>query len=196
MSLNKCKAKTLKARFWKKVDRNGPVLAHVSHLGRCWIWIANRLKDGYGTIGTATGIEKAHRVSWKLHRGPIGKGMNILHKCDNPPCVRPGHLFQGTPLENNRDREKKGRGKQPKGEAASKCEAHRKRKSSIFERWEEPCVALKFLGGSGWHTKISTRFSVVRHGVISKAALVSNEQIYTPTNTEACCRTESSPHRI
>lgn len=51
----------------------------------------------------------AHRISWQLHFGPIPLGMWVLHHCDNPPCVRPDHLFLGTHPENMADRMAKGR---------------------------------------------------------------------------------------
>jgi len=55
------------------------------------------------------GIKGTHRVSWELHYGPIPKGMSVLHKCDNPPCVRPDHLFLGTQQDNLQDMRNKGR---------------------------------------------------------------------------------------
>jgi hypothetical protein len=58
----------------------------------------------------------AHRVSWAIHNGPIPDGLLVLHRCDNPACVRPDHLFLGTDKDNAADREKKGRGRPQHGE--------------------------------------------------------------------------------
>ena len=65
--------------------------------------------------------EGAHRVSWMLAHGPIPQGMFILHRCDNPPCVNPAHLFLGTAMMNVADMEAKGRGHRARGEAAGKA---------------------------------------------------------------------------
>jgi hypothetical protein len=81
-------------RFWPKVDRSG----------ECWVWTASKMPDGYGQIGVEGHRPKrAHRVSWELHFGPIPPGMLVLHRCDNPPCVRPDHLFLGTSRDNTLD---------------------------------------------------------------------------------------------
>jgi len=98
-------------RFWAKVNKNGPTPEHA--LGPCWVWTGARSQFGYGNLTTNGKQENAHRVSWEIHFGPIPDGIRVLHACDNPPCVRPFHLFLGTQKDNNRDREAKGRGNHP-----------------------------------------------------------------------------------
>lgn len=88
------------ARFWSKVTRHRSKKV-------CWTWNAGRDKDGYGVYyaGYAT---RAHIYSWVIHYGST-KGLWVLHKCDNPSCVNPYHLFLGRNKENVEDRVRKGR---------------------------------------------------------------------------------------
>jgi len=97
-------------RFWEKVDKTpglGPK-------GECWEWTGSKDTDGYGLLRVKGKLAKAHRFSYELHYRPISKGALICHDCDNPPCVRPDHFFEGTYLDNMADRNAKGR--QAKGD--------------------------------------------------------------------------------
>ena len=78
----------------------------------CWEWTGHRTPKGYGEIGLGSrsaGVGLAHRLSHELMKGPIPDDLCVLHSCDNPPCVRPEHLFLGTKADNNRDMDAKGR---------------------------------------------------------------------------------------
>ena len=87
------------ARFW----------SYVKVGDGCWPWGGPLDKDGYGIIGSHRGRCKAHRLSWEIANGYTPEGVCVLHHCDNPGCVRPDHLFLGSPADNVRDRTKKGR---------------------------------------------------------------------------------------
>lgn len=92
-------------RFWAKVHKNGSLVL----TSRCWEWSGYRDVDGYGTIWKSGTNAKAHRVSFEINVGPIANGLFVCHRCDNPPCVNPDHLFLGSALENKRDCLHKGR---------------------------------------------------------------------------------------
>ena len=75
----------------------------------CWVWTGSVTGKGYGHISNKGVDFGAHRTSWELHRGPIPKGMKVLHRCDTPPCVNPDHLWLGTLSDNSLDMYKKNR---------------------------------------------------------------------------------------
>lgn len=77
----------------------------------CWEWIGSCSHNGYGRmyLPETKKVEQAHRVSWKIFKGAIPNGLLVLHKCDNPPCINPEHLFLGTYKDNSDDKIKKGR---------------------------------------------------------------------------------------
>lgn len=95
--------KPITERFWSHVDKDGPIPEHRPELGPCWVWTISRNHYGYGKLSIGTGWVRAHRYSYELHFGAIPDNLEVCHKCDNPPCVRPGHLFIGTRQDNARD---------------------------------------------------------------------------------------------
>lgn len=96
-------------RFWKRVDKSGPIPSHCSYLGNCWPFLGATLRGGYARFYDGEKGRKAHRWSYQHHYGPIPDGMLVCHRCDNPPCVRPDHLFLGTNGDNMADKKAKGR---------------------------------------------------------------------------------------
>jgi HNH endonuclease len=90
---------TVEERFWAKVEKTEG----------CWLWMGYRNKKGYGMFKMPDRVQLAHRAAWMLTNGPIPDGLDVLHKCDNPPCVRPTMLFLGTNADNQQDSVRKGR---------------------------------------------------------------------------------------
>jgi len=89
--------------FWNRVKKTGD--------DGCWLWQGARTKTGYGMVYADGKRYYAHRVSHQMEHGTIGDSVSVLHHCDNPPCVRPDHLFAGTQADNVRDMVRKSRGK-------------------------------------------------------------------------------------
>lgn len=97
-------------RFWKFVNRDGPIIR--PELGQCWVWTGHcdKHKRGYLRFGRAElGKCISSRASWIVSFGSIPTGRFVLHKCDNPECVRIDHLYLGTQADNMKDKQVRGR---------------------------------------------------------------------------------------
>lgn len=98
-------------RFWKYVKKGRP--------NECWPFIGDIQAKGYGhfTLTYQRHFKRvrwlAHRLAWTLVHGDIPEGKHVCHKCDNPPCCNPKHLFCGTPKDNTQDMISKGRWSRP-----------------------------------------------------------------------------------
>ena len=123
---------TLRDRFFK--------LAGVQAEG-CWAWQGCKHPQGYGLIRNMPAYiapRLAHRVSWELHFGPIPEGVLVLHRCDNPACSNPEHLFLGSHQDNSDDMVAKGRqahaGGRVKGDPRLQGENHPRAKLTNAQR--------------------------------------------------------------
>lgn len=146
------------AAFWakaKRADDDG-----------CWEFQGGRSKTGYGYFGV--GYPKtmlAHRYAWTVTNGPIPDGMNVCHKCDNPPCVRPTHLFLETPTGNHADKVAKGR--QAKGEPVT----NRGESAGLAKLTEATVLEIRRLYAEGVpQIELAPRFGITQ-GNISKIVL-------------------------
>lgn len=92
---------------------------YIQETGGCWNWMSGRIPTGYGYLTLRGKNVYAHRLSWTIFFGPIPEGLCVLHRCDNPSCVRPDHLFLGTLSDNSIDMWRKGRHPIPVGRQSS-----------------------------------------------------------------------------
>lgn len=136
--------KTLEERFWEKVDKtpgHGPN-------GDCWVWTGARNPKGYGNFSSNKRFFKAHRHAWSLFNGEIPKNIFVCHRCDNPSCVRPEHLFLGSNQDNLHDASLKGRmssWQRAQGEANGNSRIDRRAVRAIREAFENACFSVKQL---------------------------------------------------
>lgn len=94
-------------RLWDRLDKSQPEVR--PGLGPCWVYTGCKMTRGYGQIAFEGRQIGTHKLAWILTHGPVPEGMEVCHRCDNPPCSRPEHLFLGTHRDNMQDAAAKGR---------------------------------------------------------------------------------------
>jgi hypothetical protein len=92
----------IRARFWVKVSKDGPIPKRHPELGPCWLWTAAKSKSGYGCFQYFHKCYRTHRLSWFLATGDWPNPL-ALHHCDVKACVRLSHLYEGSAMDNHRD---------------------------------------------------------------------------------------------
>lgn len=126
--------------FWSKVDKSGGG-------NTCWIWQAHCNQDGYGLVMWENRkVMGTHQIAWILTYREIPVGLEILHTCDNPACVNPGHLLLGTQQENIADMNAKHRQAGAKGERNSHCKLTDDQIIEIRKRFAKGSISQKALG--------------------------------------------------
>lgn len=154
-----CLTEKDKLRFWKLVDKTE----------YCWNW-NSCTKNGYGRFCLSGKDYPSHRVSWTIENGNIPESLCVLHKCDNPSCVNPIHLFLGSHKDNMMDMENKGRGNHPHGDnhPARKNPHYLKRGESNPKSKlnEEKVRRIRTLRESGiGYREIATEYGVTKAAV-------------------------------
>lgn len=117
--------KSVEEVFWQNVKKTND----------CWAWYGKLFRNGYGCFCVLGRYLLAHRVSWQLHKG-LPSGV-VCHKCDNRPCIRPDHLFDGSQVDNMQDMILKGRGNFAFGERAGNSKLTTKQVKEIRHRHDE-----------------------------------------------------------
>lgn len=93
-------------RYWDRIVRR----VRFGGYADCWEWVGSRTGQGYGKLQVrGDGTWTAHRLMYIIMWGPVPSDILVCHKCDNPPCVNPHHLFLGTHQDNTDDMKRKGR---------------------------------------------------------------------------------------
>ncbi len=132
------KVKPIIERFWSKVNKTKT----------CWLWTKSTNSAGYGVIKVYKGnMILSHRLSYEINTGEIPPGKHVLHRCDNPLCVNPKHLFLGSDDDNAKDKVSKGR--QMKGE---------KNWNAILTQQQ----ANEIREAKGTHQEIANKFKIGR----------------------------------
>jgi hypothetical protein len=154
--------RSLADRFWSHVDKNGPV--HPVLGTRCWLWTGSRNHNGYGRfrmrVDGVRMLALSHRVSWLLTYGRW-PNPQACHRCDNPPCIRPAHLFEGAMQANQLDARSKGR--MPLGEDRPGAKLTEDQVREIRSSSGTQTAKAKKYGVSRWLVGLVERGQIWKH---------------------------------
>lgn len=152
--------KPVAERFWSSVRKSDG----------CWEWEGYR-KNGYGSMRVAGKNDYAHRISWLINFGEYPGDLCVLHRCDNPGCVRPDHLFLGTRKDNSIDAARKGR-----NAAQRRPEIRRGENGSMVKLSESEVRAIRaeYAAGIGTYQEIAERYGVEK----STIGKIVNRQLW------------------
>lgn len=132
-------------RFWEKVD--------IRSDDECWPWMAafRRKDEKYGAFYLQGRHQPAHKAAWICVNGKVDKGWVVCHRCDNPPCCNPNHLFLGTPQDNDTDRVKKGR----------QCRGEKQKYAVLTDDKVRQIRSMKALGPTTVSRKLGIKYHLV-----------------------------------
>lgn len=137
-----------RAAFWAKVDRRGA--------DECWPWRGARDLEGYGRVELGAGrVGRAHRSAYQYAVGPLPTGLLALHRCDNPPCCNPAHLYAGTPADNMADRDARGRRRNPYVPALGEHHPHSKLTEASVR-----AIRARYAAGGVSYQRLATEYGV------------------------------------
>lgn len=130
----------------------------------CRLWTGATTHGGYGVLqrgGGGGGLVRAHRLAYELTYGPFSPDLDVCHRCDNPACVRPDHLFLGTAKDNVADMMRKGR--------QSMGQRHRGERHPFAKLTDEQVRAMRreYAAGGTSHGKLSSKYGVSERAVLN-----------------------------
>jgi hypothetical protein len=136
--------------FWSRVKKGAS--------GECWEWQSYRNDCGYGVVRTKrNALLRAHRIAYEFAHGPVPEGMFVCHRCDNPPCCNPAHLFAGTPADNNRDMYSKHRESRDHGLKGERNHAAKLSDADVLT------IRARYTNGGIFQRELAAEYGVTLH---------------------------------
>lgn len=161
----------------EQLPRGVPPIARVWHRaqrrGACWEYMGSRNDRGYGLLQIwdwPTRKQRhlyAHRVNYEAAHGPIPEGLQVCHRCDNPPCIRPDHLFLGTAKDNSHDAKRKGRLSRDHGRPGATNASAKLSEAQVIE------IRRAYAAGEANQSDLARRFGV-KPSTVSMVVLRKN----------------------